>query len=441
VSPSEYDAIEAAIGAPVVEDHDHADPALHAGSYNLDRVAAVTGEAGRVPQPTEAYVETAVKGGYGYLCRTGPDQGLVIFDMTDVEAPTQVGYVKLEAGFEPDIEVSDDGVWAFWETQRFPTSAEVPDILAPGANAQRGVHIVDISDKSAPKWVGFSPTTPDGPHSITYANISGRHILFQSVYAFAYAYGGVEVPAQQRLVISELDTSLPVAQLTTLAEYIDPEGMGGPDRFPHDVTVSVHPVTGKTYAYVAYWDVGVVILDVTDPAAPQRVGVANDFGPASYGDIHMARQFPHTIDGKVILVAEPEIGAEPDSGYVSFHDITDPTAPQYVSAWLLPGNLTSAGGSLGPHYFDVADGRVALASYHAGFWVIDVHDAANLARPRSVGYALVNATGVSLPGPAGALSGANAFDAWWYEGHVVAGDAHAGLVVFRYTGPAPPPVV
>lgn len=437
--PPLYDAIEAAIGAPVVEDHDHADASLHANAYNLERVALVTGEAGRESQPTEAYVETAVKDGYAYLCRTGPDQGLVIFDVSELERPRQVGYLKLEAGFEPDVEVSDDGAWAFWETQRFPTSAEVPS-LDPGVNLQRGVHIVDIRDKSAPKWAGFSPTPPDGPHSITYASIEGRHILFQSVYAFAYAYADQEVPGAQRLVISELDTSLPVATLRTLAEYVEPGATGGPGLFPHDVSIFVHPVTGRTYAYIAYWDVGVVILDVSDPARPARVGVVTDFGPATYRAMHMARQFPHTIAGRVVLVAEPEIGGEADSGYVTFHDVTDPAAPTYLSAWILPGNLTSAGGSLGPHYFDVADGRVALASYHAGFWVIDVHDEANLLRPRSVAYALVNATGAPLPGPLGAISGPNAFDAWWYEGHVVGGDIHGGLAVYRYTGPAPAPV-
>jgi hypothetical protein len=261
------------------------------------------------------------------------------------------------------------------------------------------------------------------------------------VYAFAYAYGDAEVPGAQRLIVSELDTSLPVATLKTLAEYVDPEGTGGPGRMPHDVSVSSHPLTGRTYAYVAYWDVGVVILDVTDPASPERIGVVQDFGPAEYRAMHMARQFPQTIAGRVVLVAEPEIGGEPDSGYVTFHDITDPASPEYISAWRLPGNITSAGGSLGPHYFDVADGRVALASYHAGFWVIDVHDEANLLRPRSVGYALVSATGMPIPGPLGALTGANAFDAWWYEGHVVAGDAHAGLVVYRYDGPAPAQVL
>src|SRR5688500_14842392 len=87
-------------------------------SVNLERLVALTGEEGRVPPPGEGYVETAVKGGYAYLCRTGPEQGLAIFDVRDIENPVYAGFLTLHAGFEADIEVSDDGQWAFWETQR-----------------------------------------------------------------------------------------------------------------------------------------------------------------------------------------------------------------------------------------------------------------------------------------------------------------------------------
>lgn len=437
---------ERAVGEP--RDDDGVVPGA-APSVNLELVAVVTGEEGRTPLPTEGYVETAVKGGYAYLCRTGPEQGLVIFDVSDIESPRQVGYINLEAGFEADIEVSDDGQWAFWETQRFPTSAEVPNVMEPGANAQRGIHIVDLSDKSDPVWAGFTPVLPDGPHSITYANVSGRHIVFASTYAFAYAYGQVAPPGMQRLVILELDTSGPVAQLVTLAEYEDPDAVeetvypASGEKFPHDVAVQRHPLTGRFYAYVSYWDLGVVILDVTDPANPVKVGVANDFGPAPYGDIHMARPFPHLIAGRHVTVTEPEISGAPDTGYYTFFDTTDPTNPTYISSWKMPGNGTSGGaGGGGPHYFDVDHGRMVTAHYGAGFWVVDVHDEENLLRPRTTAYAFPQpaATG-GLPGPLGGLGGGSAFDAWWADPtHVVGSDTGAGLVVFRYTGPAPEPV-
>ncbi|HUR69416.1 MAG TPA: hypothetical protein VM370_09235 [Candidatus Thermoplasmatota archaeon] len=455
VPQTEYDAIEAAIGAPVVEDHDHGDPSLHEGSYDLDLVAAATGYAEGGAPPQTSFVETAVKGGFAYICRSGPDEGLVIFDVSDIEAPVGVGYIHLDAGFEPDIEVSDDGKWAFWETQRLPgsTPADPLDPASAPGSTPYGIHIVDISDKAHPTWAGFTPVPPNGPHSITYARIGDADYVFASVYSWQYVGTSVGTPTlappqQQRLVIYKLDTSLPLARLVEVSSYID-EGALGENPvtptgglMPHDVSVSIHPITGQTLAYVAYWDLGVVTLDVTDPAHPQKLSAFTDFGPATYRAVHMARIFNGTIDGRVVLVVEPEIGGEADSGYMTFADATDPANVTYLSSWLIPGNITSGGGGLGPHYFDVLDGRVAMASYHAGFWIIDVHDATNLLHPRTVGYALVNATGTSLPGPLGALGGgSSAFDAWWTkvedQAYMVGGDVHAGLVVYKYTGPAP----
>ncbi|MES2153628.1 MAG: hypothetical protein V4510_00645 [bacterium] len=445
-----YDQIERAIGSPIEVTHDHAQASLHESHYNLDLVARVKGEAGRVPQPGEAYLETAVKDGYAYLCRTGPEEGLVIFDVHDIEHPKYLSTIRLDAGFEADIEVSDDGHWAFWETQRLPGEG-VPDPTNPTSIpgiTPYGIHVIDISDKAAPQWVSFTPIPPNGPHSITYANITGRHVVFASTYAWSYVGGPagqprLAPPMLQREVILELDTSKPVPVLTQVAEYSDPAAAEAspvmPDggRFPHDVSVAVHPITQKTYAYVAYWNLGIDILDVSDPAKPVKVGQATDFGPASYRNVHMARQGDAVIAGKVILVAEPEIGGEPDSGYMTFFDATDPVRPTYLSSWRIPGNITSDGGNLGPHYFDFKGGRVAMASYHAGYWVIDVHDAPNLLRPRTVAFAQSNATGTG--GTLDLFGGApNAFDAWWADAtHILVGDVHGGLEVFRYTGPAP----
>ncbi len=436
--PIDWDAVEAAIGEPIISDHDHLDAALHQASHNLNLVARHDGHEGEAAPEGEFFTESAVQDGYAYLCRLGPEGGLVIFDVNDPTSPKPVGYLHLDAGFEPDIEVSSDGKWAFWETQRAPTSMQTPVLDQPGANLPRGVHILDISDKTNPKWAGYSPTMPDGPHSITYANIAGRHILLQSVYAQAYAYFGVEVPRQQRLLITELDTSGPAPTLRTLAEYVEPGATGKGGLFPHDVSVQKHPLTNQTLAYIAYWNIGVVILNVSDPEHPTKVAATTDFGPAEYRSVHMARGFPELIGGRHITVVEPEIGGAPDSGYITFLDTTDPTHPTYVSSWKLPGDVSAVGGLQGPHYFDAQRGRVALAHYHAGFWVIDVHDAANLAQPRSAGYALVNATGDDVPL---ALFGRdpNAFDAWWVGDYVIGSDVQAGLTVFRYTGPAPDP--
>jgi hypothetical protein len=431
-------AAQAAIGAPIVADHDHADPKLHNASYQMTRVALVTGNEGdQLPEQGEAFAETAVKDGYAYLTRYGTDSGLAIFNVSDIEHPKFVGSVRLDEGFEPDIEVSDDGHWAFWETQRFPTTATVPDVTNPVSNAPHGVHIVDISDKAHPKDVGFYPVPPDGPHSITYANISGRNILFLDVYAFAYAYENVEVPNAQRLEITELDTSGPVPTLKELATYVEPGSTGqGPGNFPHDVSITKHPLTGQYVAEIGYWDQGMVSLDVTDPAHPKELSKFTDFGPAKYRQIHMCRAFPQLFGQKQYSVCEPEHSGEggADTGYMSFLDTTDPTHPTYVSSWLLPGNLTAQGLRFSPHYFDVLNGHVALASYHAGLWILDARD---IEHPADVAFAEVPGSGTSVGVGPFSQSEGSAFDAWWADPtHVVAGDSTGGLAVYKVTGVA-----
>lgn len=436
-----YDAIERKIGEPLSDDgFDSSLPA----SVNLERIATLTGPPERAPGINEGYVETAVKDGYAYLSRTGSEEGLVIFDVRDLENPAYVGSLRLSAGFEADIEVSDDGNWAFWETQRIPGTG-IPDAAdptsLPGA-APYGIHIVDISDKANPRWAGFTPVPPNGPHSITYANIGGTDYVFASVYSWQYVGTSVTPvrlapPGMQRLVIYELDTSLPTAQLVEVASYVDAGAAGEgivpeDERMPHDVSIAVHPFTNRTYAYVAYWNLGVVILDVTDPANPTKVGAATDFGLAPTREVHMARQSEKPIDGKVVVVVEPEIGGQPTTGYMSVLDVSDPARPAFLSNWRIPGNATSGGGGRGPHYFDFAEGRVVLASYAAGFWVFDLHDGANLLKPRTVAYSAV------AGGEGGGLFGGSAFDAWWAgPRHIVASESGAGLTVFRYTGPAP----
>jgi hypothetical protein len=429
-----YDALEAKIGEPLKQaGPDAAMPV----AVNLNRTATLNGPAERTPQPVEGYVETAVKNGYAYLCRTGPDEGLVIFDVHDIEHPKQVGYLKLDAGFEADVEVTDDGHYAFWETQRAGVNPAVPDPADPLGVAPRGIHVVDISDKANPKWLGYTPVATDGPHSITYARILGQDYLFASVYSWQYVGTSVGTPplappGVQRLVIYKLDTSGPIAQMKEVATYIDPDAaepnpvVPTAGKMPHDVSIAVHPLTNKTYAYVAYWDLGVVILDVTDPAHPTKVGAATDFGEAPTREIHMARQSENLIDGKVVVVAEPEISNQPTTGYLTMIDVSDPAHPTFLSNWKIPGDSDSAGGGRGPHYFDLREGRVVMASYSAGFWVFDIHDHANLLHPRTVGYSFVSA------------GGGSAFDAWWADPtHVVASESGAGMVVFRFEGPTP----
>ena len=67
------------------------------------------------------------------------------------------------------------------------------------------------------------------------------------------------------------------------------------NRFLHDITVS----TDGTRAYLSNWDAGLVLLDLSDPASPTLVGIADPTaGPGGEGNSHAA--WP-SADGSIVV--------------------------------------------------------------------------------------------------------------------------------------------
>src|SRR5262249_55573266 len=89
-----------------------------------------------------------------------------------------------------------------------------------------------------------------------------------------------------------------------------------PDAYLHSVGLSPD---GRT-AYLAYWDLGVILLDVSEPTALRLLGqFAEPFGDE--GNTHSVSV---TRDGKLLLVADETAG--PPWGGLRLVDISDPTA-------------------------------------------------------------------------------------------------------------------
>ncbi|MFO1533943.1 MAG: LVIVD repeat-containing protein, partial [Thermoplasmatota archaeon] len=182
-------------------------------------------------------------------------------------------------------------------------------------------------------------------------------------------------------------------------------------------------------------DQGMVSLDVTDPAHPKELSKFTDFGPAKYRAIHMCRAFPELTAGKQISVCEPEIGGAQDTGYMTFLDTTDPAHPAKISWWTLPAQDPPLGVrdlDFSPHNFDVWDGKLVLAHYHAGVWVIDVHDQENLKAPKTVGFYMPAKPRADLPDQ---VLQPDVWGVQQKDGYLYASDMATGLYILKYTGP------
>lgn len=437
------------VGEPLVQDHEHTDPALHTGAANLAPVGYHSGYGSGATTDLpegQGFSELAVWQGerdgevrtlVALGRRNGPDGGFSLLDATD---PGNVTLLAQYAGLANyDVEFSADGMYAFFTTQWLPTEQQTgqPD----PAQDQRGVYIVDLADLSNPAAVGFFYPPTRGAHTITYYEHEGRELLMVNSYDFLpdpslhLPIPGLGAnPIAHRVFLTEFVRG-PAPHLEVLGQYSTlAEFAPGETHFPHDTHVQVHPVTGDLLLYVAYWDLGCILLDIDDPANPVEVGRLTDFQPSQHNSVHFCRPAEELVDGVHVTVTEPELGPTEETGVYAVFDTTDPANPQRLGYWELPGDIVITEGlNFSPHNFDLENGRMYLAHYHGGVWVVDLSTRALLDRPASLAYY----QRAVLPEDRGFLA-PDFWSAFYLDGRIWASDISAGLQVLRFPlDPAP----
>jgi hypothetical protein len=132
---------------------------------------------------------------------------------------------------------------------------------------------------------------------------------------------------------------------------------------------------GRT-AYLSYWDLGMILLDLSEPEKPRWLG--------RFAEPQSAEGNTHSIalahrDGKLALVADETIA--PPWGGLRLVDVQDPANPVQVGSFDTPN---SAAGTPGDYYAysihnplvdDRDSNRTYLAWYGDGVRLVDVSDA------------------------------------------------------------------
>lgn len=412
------------------DEHDHLDPTLHEAAWNLDLVAHLPLNDGL--GHTLSFGELDVVGDLAVVAVLQPIGGLVTIDVSDPSAPTVLGYHWAGASYAGDVKLSPDGRFAFlalnggyaWdEVERDPK-------LAPTYATSAGVQVVDLSDPTEPKAVYFHPLLLGGVHMLDV------HMLDGELHVFSVVYSRPRVPVplpvddmgvSSRIEISRLVTSAGATKLVHVSDYVPPEARDLPRGLhaPHDVTVVQDDELGPLML-VAYGRAGATVASLADVSNPQHLGAWTGHDGEYVHTIMMT-----IVDGKRVLVVTPEAFAAPRQNQAWFLDATDLSDMKLLGTWSLPGDLPFDGGyRFSTHNFYILDGKMYLAHFHAGVWVLDVSSWDKLSDPPVLAYHMPFAEG-NLGSALGIPAAPLVWDVVPAKGHVMVTDIMTGFYVLE----------
>jgi hypothetical protein len=298
-------------------------------------------------------------------------------------------------------------------------------------NDWRGFVLVDVTRPARPVELARVTLDPRGSHEIWLAQ-SGRRAFVYTAILRSEAIDSTDGRTPGRPDFRIFDVSDPRAPAQVgewgawkelgIAPGIDPRNpLDG--NFTHSVVTNA----AGTRAYLSYWDLGTVVLDVSVPERPRYLGRTGDAVNA-----HSAWL------GRGGLLVETH---ETNGGAPTLHDLSTPAAPRTLSTFRLPSRVLAAGRRVGGlsavRSLDLSDsvhdakvtGSTALFSWYAQGVV--AADVSNPSKPRFLGR--------FLPTPAAdrerlLCPGRRCVAVWGVDvagTYVVASDMLSGLWVLR----------
>lgn len=324
--------------------------------------------------------------GYAYLSsRTGmsacPALGVRVYDLRNPRKPQRVATFA-DAADDPEFAgtSAEKTIVARVETSSFSGVVAATGLQACKPGDPQGFALFDVTDPSSPRKLAVVHTQPLGAHELWLVGARGG----AWVYITVKGSEAVSPPGMPNT------PGAPDLRVFDVGDPRHPRALGGWGAWRE---LGIRPTSGKIYlahsvitnaaatrAYVSYWDLGTIILDIRDPARPRYLGRTT--GLASQGAVHSAAV---TANGRLLIETH-----ETDRGRATFFGISNPARPRRLSELRLPRRLFAAGARAPRPFFVFADsvhdpkiaGRLAFFSwYRQGVAAVDIR---NPRRPRLI---------------------------------------------------------
>jgi hypothetical protein len=335
--------------------------------------------------------------GYAYLSsyrlRAGcPARGVGVVDLRNARRPRAVARFARVPGTW-----TEKTIVRHVQTPSFTGDLAVTSLQACTQTAFRGFALTDVTRPAQPRQLALVRTEPRGSHEIWLATSGRRAFVYTAIIRseilsspdYDADRNTATIPGEPDFRIFEVTDPVQPQQVGSWGAWkhlgIHPNDGVGPGALNANLVHSVVTNRAGTRAFLSYWDLGTVILDVSRPEEPRYLG-RTTFEAGEAGNAHSV-----ALNADETILIESH---ETEGGTATLWNVSKPTAPVRLSEVTLSDALLRQGrrgqdtDRLGG--FDIADsvhdpkirGRYAYFSwYRQGVVVADI---SNPRRPRVV---------------------------------------------------------
>ena len=370
-----------------------------------------------------------------------PGTGVRVIDLTRPSRPEHVATFA-DAAREPELR----GTWTEKTIVREARTASFRGTIAATSvqhcdeSAFRGFALYDLTDPRTPRRLALVRTEGvRGSHEIWLENARGRLWVYTAIVRSEL----LSSPDYDPKTRTAKTPGLPDFRIFDVTDPRHPKQVGswgswkalgihpnnGRGVYPANLVHSVITDDAAKRAYLSHWDLGTVMLDISNPARPRYLGRTHARPEEAQGDAHSSALFR---DGRLLIETHETVLGRP-----SIYDVSNPRRPALLSEIHLP----AADAAPKPHvpYFAHSVHDPKVLGDHAFFsWYrhgVVVADVSRPARPRIVARFLPSAA----PDPAGDTCGNGSGPCPFVWGvfptkdYVLASDMNSGLWVLRLT--------
>lgn len=266
-----------------------------------------------------------------------PAEGVRVYDVRNPRRPRRVGTFGRIAGTW-----TEKTIVARVATPRFTGDLAVTSVQAcrgsgppqqPDDPTQfRGFVLTDVSRPGRPRELARVRTDPRGSHEIWLAARGAKAYVYTAIIASEILDTGGAGPGRADFRIFDVSEPRAPREVGSWGAWrelgVVPFQPGAP-RVDGNFVHSVITNAAATRAYLSYWDLGTVILDVSSPARPRYLGRT-----AATENAHSAWL------GRDGLLVETH---ETAGGIPTFYDVTNPAGPRRLGQLRLPREVLARG--------------------------------------------------------------------------------------------------